>query len=147
MSAISRLEAYLKEIPKLVVDFEEEAFLRKPAPNKWSKQEILGHLCDSATNNHVRFARILSSAEPIKIEGYQQDEWVRLHDYQHHYSHLELLALWIHLNNQILYVLRQASESDWTKQCLLSDGTPVSLRWLFDDYLDHMLHHRKQIEG
>ncbi|CAM3679994.1 DinB family protein [Cohnella lubricantis] len=147
MSAITRLETYLQEIPKLVTGFEQEAFLRKPAPNKWSKQEILGHLCDSAANNHIRFARILLSGEPVKIEGYQQDEWVQLHGYQHNYSCLELLALWIHLNKQILYVMRHASESDLNKSCVLSDGSQVSLRWLFDDYLDHMVHHREQIEG
>lgn len=147
MSAIGRLEAYLEEVPKTINDIEEEAFLRKPAPHKWSKQEILGHLCDSAANNHIRFARSILSDEPITIVGYQQDDWVKLHDYQSSYSQSEMLALWTSLNKQILHVMRQASESDLGKQCLLSDGSSVSLQWLFNDYLDHMLHHLKQIES
>ena len=36
----------------------DEAASRKPAPNKWSKKEILGHLIDSAANNHQRFMRL-----------------------------------------------------------------------------------------
>jgi len=147
MSAIGRLEAYLEEIPKTVNGIDEAAFLRKPSPNKWSKQEILGHLCDSAANNHIRFARSILSNEPITVEGYRQDDWVRLHDYQSNYSPSEMLALWTSLNKQILHVMRRASESDLDKQCLLSDGSSVSLRWLFDDYLDHMLHHLKQIQS
>src|ERR1043165_9908871 len=41
----------LRQIP------DEEASIR-PAPGKWSKKEILGHLIDSAANNHQRFLRL-----------------------------------------------------------------------------------------
>src|SRR4030095_2595683 len=37
----------------------------KPAPGKWSKKEILGHLIDSATNNHQRFVRTQMTEELI----------------------------------------------------------------------------------
>jgi hypothetical protein len=29
----------------------------RPAPGKWSVKEIVGHLIDSAANNHQRFVR------------------------------------------------------------------------------------------
>ncbi|MNI84208.1 hypothetical protein D3C73_1410930 [compost metagenome] len=81
------------------------------------------------------------------MDGYKQDEWVRIHDYQNNYSKSDLLTLWIQLNKQILNVIRNASELDFNKQCILSDKSRVTLGWLFADYLSHMLHHIKQIEN
>ncbi|MNO83160.1 putative metal-dependent hydrolase YfiT [compost metagenome] len=140
-------EKLLYEIPKLINDIDDNKFIAKVSSNKWSKQEILGHLCDSAVNNHFRFVRIILTEEPISMDGYKQDEWVRIHDYQNNYSKSDLLTLWIQLNKQILNVIRNASELDFNKQCILSDKSRVTLGWLFDDYLSHMLHHIKQIES
>ncbi|SDG39349.1 DinB superfamily protein [Fontibacillus panacisegetis] len=142
-----KFEKLLDEIPKLINGIDDNEFITKVSSNKWSKQEILGHLCDSAVNNHSRFVRIILTEEPISIDGYKQDEWVRIHDYQNNYSKSDLLTLWIQLNKQILNVIRNASELDFNKQCILSDKSRVTLCWLFDDYLSHMLHHIKQIKS
>jgi hypothetical protein len=147
MSSIGKLEAFLDEVPKMIYDIEEKDFLHKFSPNKWSKQEILGHLCDSAVNNHSRFVRIILTDEPITIDGYKQDEWVRIHDYQNNYGKSELLALWKQLNKQILNIMRNANESELNKHCILIDKSRVTLKWVFDDYLNHMKHHIKQIES
>jgi len=147
MSSITKFEKLLNEIPKIINDIEDNEFLNKASSTKWSKQEILGHLCDSAINNHYRFVRIILTEEPISIDGYKQDEWVRVHDYQNNYNKSDLLALWIQLNKQILNIIRNAGEQDLNKQCILSDKNRVTLSWLFDDYLNHMLHHIKQIES
>src|SRR3954452_978925 len=50
-------------------------------PGKWSPKQELGHLIDSATNNHIRFARA-AIAQEFAGPGYAQDEWVRIHGYQ-----------------------------------------------------------------
>lgn len=147
MSSITKFEKLLNEIPKIINDIEDNEFLNKASSTKWSKQEILGHLCDSAVNNHYRFVRIILTEEPISIDGYKQDEWVRVHDYQNNYNKSDLLALWTQLNKQILNIIRNAGEQDLNKQCILSDKNRVTLSWLFDDYLNHMLHHIKQIES
>lgn len=147
MSSITKFEKLLNEIPKIINDIEDNEFLNKASSTKWSKQEILGHLCDSAVNNHYRFVRIILTEEPISIDGYKQDEWVRVHDYQNNYNKSDLLALSIQLNKQILNIIRNAGEQDLNKQCILNDKNRVTLSWLFDDYLNHMLHHIKQIES
>lgn len=146
MSSKMKLEELLKEVPKIINGIEDDNFFNKASSNKWSKQEILGHLCDSAVNNHARFIKISLTEEPIHIEGYLQNDWVRIHDYQHSYSKSDLLALWIQLNKQILNLIK-GSELDFNKQCILSDKTVVTLSWLVDDYIEHMLHHIKQIES
>ncbi|HLG31627.1 MAG TPA: hypothetical protein VI362_01205, partial [Ignavibacteriaceae bacterium] len=59
-----------KNINKAAADFlkySEEDLRRKPAPNKWSKKEILGHLIDSAANNHHRFVRAQFENVPFKV--------------------------------------------------------------------------------
>lgn len=147
MSSKMRFEELLNVVPKIINGIEDNEFFNKVSSNKWSKQEILGHLCDSAINNHSRFVRLILTDEPINIEGYKQDEWVQIHDYQNNYSKSDLLALWIQLNKQILNIMRNASELDFNKQCILSDKSMVTLSWLVDDYINHMLHHIKQIES
>mgnify|MGYP003597480034 CR=1 FL=1 len=55
--SIQRLEYLIDKIPDMIVKISDSEFSHKPMPNKWSKKEILGHLIDSASNNHHRFIR------------------------------------------------------------------------------------------
>lgn len=142
---MEQLELLLEEISMTVNSIEEAQFQKKPSPEKWSKLEILGHLCDSAVNNHVRFMRILTSDEPVTFEGYVQDEWVRRHGYQEHYGREELLLVWNQLNGLIRNTLHSAAESDWEKRCFFTDGTTMTLEEFYEDYIRHARHHLAQI--
>jgi hypothetical protein len=49
---------------------------RRPLkPGKWSAREVIGHLVDSACNNHQRFVRALFQ-DDLVFPGYDQDAWV-----------------------------------------------------------------------
>jgi hypothetical protein len=87
------------------------------------------------------------SDKPIHIQGYTQDDWVRLQGYQDQYQPGEVLTLWRELNRMIVRVMQQAGEADYRKKGILDDGTEVTLEWLFDDYIEHMIHHKKQLEA
>lgn len=145
MSSINTLSGLIHTIPVELQVFAEEEAAKKATPGSWSKKEILGHLCDSATNNHMRFVKIVLSPDPIRIEKYQQNQWVSLHDYQANYSYTDLVMLWIFLNKQILYVLKKGIEEQFNKPVVLDDHTTVTLGWLLEDYVNHMLHHVNQI--
>lgn len=54
---ILRLQFLIDTIPSLLTEIDEVQFSNKPNFEKWSKKEIIGHLIDSATNNHQRFVR------------------------------------------------------------------------------------------
>src|SRR5262252_10395120 len=82
----------------------EAAASRRPAPGKWSKKEILGHLIDSATNNHQRFVRAQISDE-LTFPGYEQDEWVRRQDYNSKPWN-ELVELWRLFNRHVAHIIR-----------------------------------------
>jgi hypothetical protein len=51
------------------------------APGKWSTKEVVGHLIDSAANNHQRFVRA-QWTDDLLCPTYAQDEWVRTQRYQ-----------------------------------------------------------------
>src|SRR5687768_6240387 len=55
------------------ISAEESA--RKSASDKWSIKEVLGHLIDSAANNHQRFVRAQFTDDPV-FPGYEQEKWV-----------------------------------------------------------------------
>lgn len=145
MSIIKTLENLINKIPSELNIITEEDFNIKVNPDKWSKKEILGHICDSATNNHYRFTKIMIDDEPIKIESYNQNLWVSLHGNQTNYSYTELVTLWTYLNKQIINVLKNASDEQFKKQTILEDNRTVTLEWLAEDYINHTLHHINQI--
>src|ERR687889_2348450 len=66
---------------------------------KWVRKEILGHLIDSAANNHQRFVRA-RAADPFVWPGYEQDAWVAAHGYRDR-SWSELVELWVAMNRQV----------------------------------------------
>lgn len=46
----------------------------------WLRKEVLGHLLDSAANNHQRFVRAALDGH-YEGPGYEQEGWVRLQGY------------------------------------------------------------------
>src|SRR5207247_10428779 len=72
---------------------------RRPAPEKWSRKEIIGHLIDSASNNHGRFVRA-QLQDDLVFAGYDQDAWVRVQGYQDR-PWGDLVRLWQQFNHQI----------------------------------------------
>ena len=115
----------------------------KPSPGKWSQKEELGHLIDSATNNHVRFVR--ASAEPnFRGPGYEQDVWVSTHGY-HEMPWADLLDFWKRYNLFLARLVRRLPESSMSRRCIVGESQPVTLRFLIEDYILHMQHHLDHI--
>jgi hypothetical protein len=116
----------------------------KPAPDKWSKQEILGHLIDSAQINLQRFVRC-TYEENFKLT-YEQVEWVQANRYQQA-SVDDLLSLWGLLNRQIIHVWENYPSDRLLAQCDNSKTTIGlhTVEWLAQDYIDHLNHHLNQI--
>jgi DinB family protein len=129
---------------------------RVPAPGKWSKKEIIGHLIDSAANNHARFVRAQRSSDLV-FEGYDQDEWVRVQRYRER-RWADLVQLWQQYNHHIAFVMAATDESTLTQPRIrhsldtiafktVPAEQPVTLEYLMRDYVDHLEHHLRQILG
>ena len=141
--------ARLLEIPE-----EQSAIPR--SEDKWSPKEIIGHLIDSASNNHQRFVRAQFTDELI-FAGYEQEGWVRVQNYQGE-SWPELVQLWKLYNQHILHLVSHIPEETRTKlrskhnlhqiaSDAISENEPVTLDFFIRDYLDHMKKHLGQILG
>ena len=125
---------------------QETEVTLKPNPNKWSKKEILGHLMDSASNNHQRFVRaqMLNGTGEFVFPGYEQDDWVRRQDYN---SKLwtELVELWRLFNRHVAHALRGIPDDKLETNCRIGSGGPVTLGFIAEDYLTHIKHHLAQL--
>lgn len=90
-ASIKRLQFLCETIPQLLLKIDEVEFSKKPAPNKWSKKEILGHLIDSAANNHQRFVRV--QFEDVPLIRYDQDNWNK-YSFHQQIAMKEVIAFW-----------------------------------------------------
>ena len=112
-------------------------------PGQWVRKEILGHLIDSAANNHQRFVRA-QLVSPLVMPGYDQEAWVSVHRYRER-PLAELVELWVALNSHLAVVIEGVPVEKLQTPCIIGDGEAHSLEWLMRDYLRHMRHHLEQI--
>jgi hypothetical protein len=141
-----RLAGHIADVPAKFTALPEVMRLSPYAPGKWSPQQILGHLIDSALNNLRRFTEIQFLPQPFTVIGYQQDNLVAVNNYQQLPTD-HLLALWQQLNRQIIYAVKNIPDEKLGYAVILKTGETKSLEWLIVDYVDHMEHHLRQIFG
>jgi hypothetical protein len=142
--AVEILKQLVDTEPSKLAELSDSTAALKPSPEKWSPKEELGHLLDSAANNHQRIVRTLLEDRPA-MPGYEQQPWVRVHVYQKRDWH-ELIDTWVALNRQLLMVAAWATESDWTRTCTIAGSEPLTLSFVVQDYVAHMCHHLAHIK-
>jgi hypothetical protein len=116
----------------------------KPQAGRWSKQEILGHLIDSAHNNLRRFVVTQYEEQPRIV--YRQDHWVEAQRYQEAPVE-ELIQTWRLLNRQIIRTLDAYPAGLAGNLCDIGRETPEihPISWVAADYVRHLRHHLAQI--
>jgi hypothetical protein len=122
---------------------DELSAARERQPGKWSKKEILGHLIDSAANNHQRFVRA-QYTKAFHFPPYAQEDWVRIQHYRECEWH-DLIDLWQHYNRHLAHVIRNLPRESGEILVWIGDDPPMSLRELAEDYVRHLQHHLRQI--
>jgi hypothetical protein len=109
----------------------------------WSYKQVLGHLIDSASNNHQRFVRAalqpsldFPAYDPpgnVRVEGPQDADWPLL------------VTLWAAYNRYLAHVIANLPASKLETPCRIGGGEAVTLGFLATDYLTHLRHHLDQI--
>jgi hypothetical protein len=139
------LEEYLPPL-RAVGDGPATARPNRPSGKGWSQREELGHLIDSAVNNHGRIVRAALSPS-YEGPGYEQEEWVAVHRYVE-IPFGELVETW-HRHNSILVPLVAAiPDAKLATPCRVGgvgDEGTITLGFLVDDYDLHMRHHLDQV--
>ena len=143
---VDHLQEHINTVPSKFLKYPEGELRRKPAPNKWSKKEILGHLIDSATNNHHRFVKAQFQEDPFILEPYEQDDWNRIQKYNDVDTKF-LVEFWRMYNLHIIQLISNFPEEKLKIKCKSTDEreTAENILLLIIDYVDHMDHHLKQI--
>jgi hypothetical protein len=117
----------------------------RPSPDKWAGKEILGHLLDSASNNHQRFVRA-SLQGSLTFPGYDQDRLVVLQNFTEVDWNF-LVDFWAAYNRFLAHVINNLPAESATVTCNIGNNAPATLGWIAQDYVAHLKHHLNQILG
>lgn len=110
----------------------------------WSRKQVMGHLIDSASNNHQRFVRAVLQ-DSLDFPAYDQDGNIRVQAPQDA-DWLLLISLWAGYNRYLAHIIARLPESRLETVCRIGAGKPVSLSFVAEDYLTHLLHHLRQVD-
>src|ERR1035437_8416925 len=144
-ATIAHFEELSQTVPQRLADIPDEIAAHKPAPDRWSKKESLGHLIDSAANNHQRFVRA-QSAPRLEFPGYEQEFWVAIQSYATA-PWTDLVNLWLLLNRHLLHVVKAMPAAVLSHDWVSGAHPAVTLKALAADYLRHVDHHLTHILG
>lgn len=153
---VVELQNTVERATPLLLAVGDDASGKRPAAGKWSAREIIGHLIDSASNNHQRFVR-MQWQDDLMLQGYEQDAWVSVQQYQRA-PWLDLVTLWTSFNRHLVRVmaavpdaartrLRSRHNLDEVAWMPVPASEPTTLDYLMRDYVGHLEHHLRQALG
>lgn len=109
-------------------------------------KQILGHLIDSAANNHQRMVR-LQYNEKLNFPDYQQDNdlWIELQDYQNADWNI-IIQLWKYYNLHMIHVINSVDYSKLNNSWQSFEDNTVTLKQIIEGYLGHVELHFNEIQ-
>ena len=143
MQAIESLRTLLHTLPARLGALPSDVVEFRP-PESWSVKEELGHLLDSAANNHQRIVRAQVEDNPA-MPGYDGEQWVALHGYQKR-EWRELIGTWAALNRQLLAAAEAVADSAWSRTCTIEDSDPLTIQFVLEDYVHHLRDHLRHMK-
>lgn len=152
---LEKFRRWLDTAVKALTTIDSRDALKIPAGGGWSAKQILGHLIDSASHNHIRFVEA-QLKDDLVFPSYDQEKWVHVQQYQKA-SWRELIDLWYLGNRQLINFIATIPRSELErprhphsldKIALrpVDASAPTTLAVLIQDYFDHLQLHLRQIQ-
>jgi hypothetical protein len=144
-SIAASLHAAIDDALRLFGTADERRTTVHAKPDDWCAREVLGHLIDSACNNHRRF--VLAQSDGFsRFDGYQQNDWVSRQHY-HEEPWKDLVALWTAYNRHLAHVIAATPAAALTREATAPDGgSQLTLGFVMEDYVTHLRHHLDQLK-
>jgi hypothetical protein len=132
-------------------DVNDAIASNKLSHDKWTLKEIMGHLIDSASNNHQRFVR-MQIKDKLDFPDYDNEVWLGIGSYNT-MPFSDLLNLFRYYNRLIGHIIRHIHEKSLSNTWRIPiDGVPknITLEGLVRHYLEHIeghiAHFRQRLE-
>lgn len=137
---------YIDTWEKKLIDLPIDTISRKRNTQNRTIKQILGHLIDSAANNHQRIIR-LQYNEKLVFPDYQQDNdlWIALQDYQNA-DWYSLIQMWKYYNLHMIQVIKSVDQTKLDNSWQSFENITVTLRQMIEGYLGHIELHFNEIQ-
>ena len=126
-----------------LLKLDEASVRHRPSAEVWSIAEVMGHLVDSACNNHQRFIRAQDEGGLV-FPKYEQRTWVERSNYGNT-DWRQLVEFWYLYNQQIARIMRRIPTECLCTSCTIGPYQPCTLDFLLRDYIEHLDHHLSKI--
>jgi DinB family protein len=140
---VARLQQVVESVPARLLALGEEGSRVRRKPDAWSRKQILGHLIDSASNNHQRFVRGQLRAEVdfpaydgegfVAVQGYEDEPWEAL------------VELWRAYNRHLVHVMARVPPEKFGHVVRSGPTEPGTLGDHMKDYVVHLERHLAQV--
>ncbi len=135
MADMVRFQGLVERLENIISQVDAEITNIRPGQDKWSLKEIIGHLIDSASNNHQRFVR-LQLGDLKDFPNYDKDQWISVQKYNE-MDWKELTILWRSYNRMLLKVIEHMDTNALGNVWFL-DGKELTLEFIVNDYYRHL---------
>lgn len=137
---------YIDTWEQKLIDLPVDTITRKRNKQNRTIKQILGHLIDSAANNHQRMVR-LQYNDKLDFPDYQQDNdlWIALQDYQNADWNITI-QLWKYYNLHMIQVIKSVDHTKLENSWQSFENITVTLRQMIDGYLGHIELHLNEIQ-
>ena len=104
---------------------------KKISEEKWTLKEMVGHLIDSASNNHQRIIR-LQIDKKINFPAYEAEDWKNITKIKE-FDFVDLINLWKLYNYYILHLIKNISEYNLDNIWEIN-GKEITMKFIIEDY-------------
>jgi hypothetical protein len=147
---ISReLEDLLSRWETKLLELSDDVIMDRKNKQSRNIKQILGHMCDSASNNIHRVVHLQYQQSPFAFPNYathgNNDRWIAIQNYGNE-NWETLVNLWKYLNLHFAHIIQQIETSKLQHKWIASPGQEVSLEEMVPDYNRHFKLHLEEID-